>query len=47
MKYKQGRKDLMAIKLDIEKAFNKMEWSFMTHILIKGLIGFAISKSAK
>lgn len=33
MKHKQGRKGLMALKLDIEKTFDRMEWPFLLHIL--------------
>jgi hypothetical protein len=36
---KRGRRGLMAIKIDMEKAFNRMEWSFIFAILSK--LGFA------
>ena len=35
---KRGRKGLMAIKIDIEKAFDRMEWNFILAILSK--LGF-------
>lgn len=33
MKAKRGRKGLVAIKLDIEKAFDRMEWNFLLKVL--------------
>ena len=39
MKHKQGRKGLMAVKLDIEKAFDSMEWGFLLEII--KLLGFS------
>jgi hypothetical protein len=38
MKYKRGKGGLMALKLDIEKAFDSLEWSFLLKIL--ELLGF-------
>jgi hypothetical protein len=35
---KKGREDLMAIKIDMEKAFDRMEWRFILAILSK--LGF-------
>ena len=33
-----GKKDFMAMKLDMSKAYNKMEWCFLEQILLK--LGF-------
>jgi hypothetical protein len=33
MRYKQGRGGLMAIKADMEKAYDKMEWAFLLKVL--------------
>jgi len=38
MKYKRGRGGLMALKLDMERAFDSLEWSFLLKIL--ELLGF-------
>jgi hypothetical protein len=38
MKYKRGGGGLMALKLDMEKAFDSMEWFFLLKIL--ALLGF-------
>jgi len=38
LKSKRGRGGLMAINIDMEKAFDKMEWSFLLAILTK--LGF-------
>jgi hypothetical protein len=35
LKSKKGRGGLMAINIDVEKAFDKMEWSFLLAILQK------------
>jgi hypothetical protein len=39
MKHKQGRGGLMAVKLDMEKAFDSMEWGFLLEIM--KLLGFS------
>ncbi|KAK2996151.1 hypothetical protein RJ639_029510, partial [Escallonia herrerae] len=33
MRKKKGKNELMAIKIDMEKAYDKMEWSFILNIL--------------
>jgi hypothetical protein len=38
MKQKKGNGGLMAVKLDMEKAFDPMEWEFLLRIL--ALLGF-------
>jgi hypothetical protein len=38
MKHKRGNGGLMALKLDIEKAFDSMEWNFLLKIF--SLLGF-------
>jgi hypothetical protein len=38
LKSKRGRKGLMAVNINMEKAFDKMEWSFLLAILTK--LGF-------
>jgi hypothetical protein len=38
MKQKKGNSGLMALKLDMEKAFDSMEWDFILKIL--SLLGF-------
>jgi hypothetical protein len=38
MKQKKGNGGLLALKLDMEKAFNSMEWDFLLKIL--SLLGF-------
>ncbi|GLT67788.1 hypothetical protein SLA2020_400720 [Shorea laevis] len=39
LKSKKGRGGLMAVKIDMEKAFDKMEWNFLLAILSK--LGFS------
>jgi hypothetical protein len=39
LKSKRGRGGLIAANIDIEKAFDKMEWSFLLKILTK--LGFS------
>jgi hypothetical protein len=39
IKSKKGRGGLMAVKIDMEKAFDRMEWGFLLSILIK--LGFS------
>jgi hypothetical protein len=38
IKSKKGRGGLMAVKIDVEKAFDRMEWGFLLYILTK--LGF-------
>lgn len=38
LKSKRGRGGLMAVKIDIEKAFHRMEWDFLLAIMLK--LGF-------
>ena len=34
MRYKKGRTSFMAIKVDLEKAFNRLNWQFIREILV-------------
>jgi hypothetical protein len=38
LKSKRGRRGLMAVKIDMEKAFDRMEWDFLLTIMLK--LGF-------
>jgi len=38
LKSKRGRGGLMAVKIDMEKAFDRMEWDFLLTIMLK--LGF-------
>jgi len=38
LKAKRGRRGLMAVKIDMEKAFDRMEWDFLFTIMLK--LGF-------
>ena len=35
MKLKKGKKGFMAIKIDLEKAYDKLNWDFIVDVLLE------------